>query len=74
MAHVLSTLEPLERRVERDDRSAHYIMRILPYREPDSTVSGVLVTFVDVTNIVQAEEALVEADMRKDVFLATLIA
>ena len=72
VAHVLSTLEPLERRVERDDRSAHYIMRILPYRQPDSTVSGVLVTFVDVTNIVQAEEALVEADMRKDVFLATL--
>ena len=47
-------------------------MRILPYREPDSTVSGVLVTFVDVTNIVQAEEALVEADSRKDIFLATL--
>ena len=47
-------------------------MRILPYREPDSTVSGVLVTFVDVTSIVQAEEALVEADVRKDVFLATL--
>ncbi len=72
MAFVLSTLEPLERRVVRDDRSAHYIMRILPYREPDSTVSGVLITFVDVTSIVQAEEALVEADVRKDVFLATL--
>ena len=50
----------------------HYIMRILPYREPDSTVSGVLVTFVDVTSIVQAEAALREADLRKDVFLATL--
>ena len=47
-------------------------MRILPYREPDSTVTGVLVTFIDVTSIVQAEEALVEADVRKDVFLATL--
>jgi CheY-like chemotaxis protein/nitrogen-specific signal transduction histidine kinase len=44
----------------------------LPYRESDSTVSGVLVTFIDVTNIVQAEEALLEADLRKDVFLATL--
>jgi signal transduction histidine kinase len=31
-----------------------------------------VVTFVDVTNIVQAEEALVAADSRKDVFLATL--
>jgi two-component system CheB/CheR fusion protein len=70
--HVLSTLEPLERRVERGDSNARFIMRILPYREPDSTVSGVLVTFVDVTNIVQAEAALVEADARKDIFLATL--
>ncbi len=70
--HVLSTLEPLEQRVVRADRSAHYIMRILPYREPDSTVTGVLVTFIDVTSIVRAEEALVEADVRKDVFLATL--
>jgi two-component system, chemotaxis family, CheB/CheR fusion protein len=70
--YVLSTLEPLERRITRLDRSVHYIMRILPYRNPDSTVSGVLVTFVDVTSIVQAEAALVEADVRKDVFLATL--
>ena len=72
VASVLAALEPLERRITRVDRSAHYIMRILPYREPDSTVSGVLVTFVDVTSIVQAEAALVEADVRKDVFLATL--
>jgi two-component system CheB/CheR fusion protein len=72
VAFVLSTLEPLERRVDRDDRTIHYIMRILPYREPDSTVSGALVTFIDVTNIVRAEEALVAADVRKDVFLATL--
>jgi two-component system, chemotaxis family, CheB/CheR fusion protein len=72
VAFVLSTLEPLERRVDRDDHTIHYIMRIVPYREPDSTVSGALVTFIDVTNIVKAEEALVAADVRKDVFLATL--
>jgi two-component system CheB/CheR fusion protein len=72
VAFVLSTLEPLERRVDTDDFATHYIMRILPYREPDSTVSGALVTFIDVTSIVKAEEALVAADVRKDVFLATL--
>lgn len=72
VTQVLSTLQPLERRITRADRAAHYIMRILPYREPDSAVSGVLVTFIDVTSIVQAEEALVQADNRKDVFLATL--
>jgi two-component system CheB/CheR fusion protein len=72
VAQVLVTLQPFERRITRADRVAHYIMRILPYREPDSTVSGVLVTFIDVTSIVQAEAALLEADVRKDVFLATL--
>jgi two-component system CheB/CheR fusion protein len=72
VAFVLATIEPMERRIVRDDRSVHYLMRILPYREPDSTVSGVLVSFIDITSVVQAEEALVAADVRKDVFLATL--
>ena len=54
--HVLATLEPLDRRVARDDDSAHYLMRILPYRAPESAVDGTIVTFVDVTSIVQAEQ------------------
>ncbi len=54
--HALATLEPLERRVARDDETAHYLMRIMPYRTPDSTVDGTLVTFVDVTSVVQAEQ------------------
>ena len=53
---VLDTLEPLERRVVRDDESMHYLMRILPYRTPESAVDGTLITFVDVTSIVQAEQ------------------
>ena len=53
---VLKTLQPLETRVERKDGSAHYLMRILPYRSPDSTIDGSLITFVDVTSIVRAEE------------------
>ncbi len=54
--HVLRTLEPLERRVSRQDGTAHYLLRILPYRTPDSAVDGSLVTFVDVTQIIQAEQ------------------
>jgi two-component system, chemotaxis family, CheB/CheR fusion protein len=53
---VLHTLQPLERRVQRQDGSAHYLMRILPYRTPDSTIDGSLITFVDVTSIVRTEE------------------
>jgi two-component system, chemotaxis family, CheB/CheR fusion protein len=56
LRQVLSSLEPLERRVLRDDDTTHYLMRILPYRTPDSTVDGVVVTFVEVTSIVQAEQ------------------
>jgi chemotaxis methyl-accepting protein methylase/signal transduction histidine kinase/chemotaxis response regulator CheB len=69
---VLETLRPLERRIAREDRSSHYVMRIMPYRGPDSVVDGAVVTFIDVTSIVQAEATLREADVRKDVFLATL--
>jgi two-component system CheB/CheR fusion protein len=54
--HVLNKLEPLERRVAREDGGAHYLMRILPYRTPASTVDGTLITFVEVTSIVQAEQ------------------
>jgi two-component system, chemotaxis family, CheB/CheR fusion protein len=53
---VLRGLQPMEKRVERRDGSVHYLMRILPYRSPDSTIDGSLITFVDVTSIVRAEE------------------
>ena len=56
MRQVLATLGPLERRIVRDDDTTHYLMRILPYRGPDSTVDGVVVTFTEVTSIVQAEQ------------------
>jgi two-component system CheB/CheR fusion protein len=54
--HVLSTLQPLERRVMKDDDKTWYLMRILPYRTPDSTVDGAIITFIEVTSIVQAEQ------------------
>ena len=72
VSFVLSTRTPLERRVVRSDSAQHFLVRILPYRELDGAVNGVVVTFVEVTHIVQAEAALMEADARKNVFLATL--
>jgi two-component system CheB/CheR fusion protein len=53
---VLDTLEQFEHRVTRRDGSTHYLMRILPYRAADDRVDGALVTFVDVTSMVQAEQ------------------
>ena len=52
---VLDTLEPLERRVGHEDGTTHYLMRVLPYRTPESTVDGVVVTFADVSTIALAE-------------------
>ncbi|HET7847975.1 MAG TPA: CheR family methyltransferase [Pseudolabrys sp.] len=52
---VLEHGNPVEKRVRRDDSAAHYLMRILPYRGRNNVIDGVLVTFVNVTNIVEAE-------------------
>ncbi len=53
---VLNTLTALERQVTDLAGTRHYIVRVLPYRAPDSTVTGTLVTFLDVTSIVLAEQ------------------
>ena len=55
METVLRTLQPIERRLERQDGSSYYLMRILPYRNSDRSADGLLITFVDVTSIVAAE-------------------
>ncbi len=53
---VLETLVPLEREVQIKDDGANYIMRIRPYQTLDNVIDGVVVTFVDVTQIKVAEE------------------
>lgn len=53
---VLDTLQPFERRVVHNDNSTHYLVRALPYRTDDDEVDGALITFTDVTNLVQAEQ------------------
>ena len=52
---TLDTLRPTERRLAHTDGSSYYLLRILPYRESDDAVTGALVTFVDVTRVVEAE-------------------
>jgi two-component system CheB/CheR fusion protein len=45
-----------ERSVSVAGGNGHYLARILPYRGPNNEIDGVLLTFVDVTNIAVAEE------------------
>ena len=53
---VLVDLTPLTREVQADD-GRWYIRRIMPYRTQDDRIEGVVITFVDVADLKQAQEA-----------------
>ena len=55
VAETVATGALHERRVSRRDGSAHYFARILPYVTTDKVRDGVVVTFVDVTQLTRAE-------------------
>jgi two-component system, chemotaxis family, CheB/CheR fusion protein len=55
---VLDEQTPIERPVRLRSGKVFHLMRILPYRTIDQHIDGVLVTFVNVTDIVAAEEQL----------------
>jgi len=57
---VLRTLKPLERQVRTADGKMWFILRVLPYRTVENVIAGVVVTFVDVTELKRAEEAIRE--------------
>jgi two-component system, chemotaxis family, CheB/CheR fusion protein len=58
---VLADLTPIRREVHsRDGR--WYEMRMRPYRTVDDKIDGVVITFVDVTERLQIEEALRESE------------
>ena len=52
---VLRTLVGVERQVETTDGSKRFMMRILPYRTVQNVIAGVVVNYVDVTRITNAE-------------------
>jgi two-component system CheB/CheR fusion protein len=52
---VIEQGQLIERNVRKIDDSAHYLMRILPYRGRHNAIEGVIVTFFEVTKMVEAE-------------------
>jgi two-component system CheB/CheR fusion protein len=52
---VLESGQKIERAVKRADGTGNYLMRVLPYRGRHEIVDGVLVTFLDVTKLIEAE-------------------
>jgi two-component system CheB/CheR fusion protein len=83
---VLLALEPFERTVRTVEAGRWYLMRMHPYRTPSNVIAGVVISFIDVTELKEteaalreavaererAEHALRDADRRKDDFLAVL--
>ena len=83
---VLQTLEPVDRAVRMADQGRWFQMRIHPYRTPSGVSAGVVISFIDVSELkaaeaalheavaerLRAEELLRHADQRKDEFLAVL--
>ncbi len=75
---VLDSLERIEHEVS-SETGEWYVVRISPYRAPDDSVDGAVLTFFDITAQKRVEEALREAtavaelaNLAKGVFLATL--
>jgi len=55
---VLRTLAPLERQVREAEGARRFVVRTLPYRTIEDAIAGVVVSFVDVTEMHRAEEQL----------------
>lgn len=53
---VQRTLRPLERRIETQD-GHWYLMRILPYRTSENVLDGVVITFINIDEIVRLVQA-----------------
>ena len=60
---VLEKLAPVDREI-RSLAQSWYLMRLRPYRTVDNTIDGVVVTFVEVTERRNAEEALRQSEER----------
>ncbi|TCK32824.1 two-component sensor histidine kinase [Paraburkholderia sp. BL8N3] len=65
IASVFAGHDVIERRVDRKDDAAHYLVRFTPFRNGDQRTEGVVVTFVNVTDLTRAEA-------RQQVFLTEL--
>ena len=65
IARVLAERTSHERRVTTEDGKTHYLVRLSPYHGGDREVEGIVIAFVDITNITRSEA-------RQDVLIAEL--
>ncbi len=53
---VVERGESIEKRVTSEGGRVHYLTRIIPFRMSDNKINGALITFVNISNVIQAEE------------------
>ncbi|HEX5991075.1 MAG TPA: PAS domain-containing protein, partial [Thermomicrobiales bacterium] len=69
---VLRTLGSVDREVRNPATGARYMARVLPYRSVDNYIRGVVLTFMDMTPLTRAQQALQESERHAKLLLAEL--
>ncbi|MEZ2133103.1 MULTISPECIES: CheR family methyltransferase [unclassified Sinorhizobium] len=59
---VIRTLATIERATKNQQNGSQYLIRVLPYRSVDNVIEGAVLTFLDVTRMVRAEERLRDSE------------
>ena len=67
---VLERLVPVEREVEDLRTGRSYLTRALPYRTLDDRIAGVVLTFIDITDLKRAREDLRRSEERFGIMVA----
>jgi two-component system CheB/CheR fusion protein len=68
---VLKQLTPVEREIQ-DQEGRWYLMRILPYRNPQDRIDGVVITFIDIHRRKLAEEQVLKEKDFAETIIQTL--
>ncbi len=56
IAEVFGTGNMIEHQLARNEEGAHYLAKLIPYRDGDGRIEGVVATFIDVTRLAESEE------------------
>jgi len=70
---VMKTEEPLECEVSLTTDDNCYLLRILPYREADGSVDGLVITFVDISEVKEAQAEVKNAQAFAESIVDTVI-
>jgi two-component system CheB/CheR fusion protein len=69
-ARVFESLRPCEREVK-SDAGNRYIARLIPYRTNEDQISGLVLTFIDITSLHLAQSKLAAEELRMRVVAAS---